>query len=136
MRHAITCSTGQPSASVRDTVQRSVAVFDRARSTLTVQVPRVRDVLHPQPLHPGVLLVAVDLDPQRLDRIALLSHQEREIDRAAAAERGEHELEGRQAQYPFTSTVSCVPCLFVAVGVVRMLCTVISRCRLPVIRPG
>jgi hypothetical protein len=40
-----------------------------------------------------VFLVAVDLDPERLDRVALLAHQQREVDRAAAAERGEQQLQ-------------------------------------------
>jgi hypothetical protein len=53
-----------------------------------------------QPLHPHVLLVAVHLDVQRFDRVALLAHQQREVDRAAAAERRQQQLERRQSAQP------------------------------------
>src|SRR5262245_12992188 len=61
-------------------------------------IDRVRD---PQPLHPRVLLEAVDRDHERRHRIALLLHQEGQVDGAATPEGRQEEFEGGEPVLSF-----------------------------------
>src|SRR5512132_398936 len=54
-------------------------------------------IRHPQPLHPLVVLEALDVRGERRHRVALLPHQLDDVDGAAAPEGGEQHLERRQA---------------------------------------